>query len=81
MMTLREYGVALAERAKQLKASRSEPPVIQRWVGSKESAEWTAWMAYWKAVGARATLEIVKDRQSWTVPNNFPWEFDIGYVG
>jgi len=79
MMTLIEYQNALAARAKALLASNSPAIVIERWHGAFESPEWAAWVRYWAAIGATATLEIVKDRQTWTVPTMTPTEFDAGY--
>lgn len=84
MMTLSEYAEALEARAKMLKAGKPEGAgavTIERWVGRSETPAWTAWVRYWTIIGARATLEVIEGRTSWTVPTLNPWEFDVGYNG
>lgn len=82
MMTRQEYAVALVARAKLMRESKTDTAiVITRWDGATERPEWTAWVKYWNAIGAKATIEFIEGRGTWTVPNLYPWEFDIGYAG
>lgn len=74
MMTAKEYRAALIERANILTAAEQAAPVIGRWIGSKETAEWAAWVTYWTAIKAYGTLAMIADRAVWTVPTQFPWE-------
>lgn len=41
-----------------------------------ETPQWQEWMAYWEWLGVRWLINIVKDRKSWTVPSEFPEQFD-----
>lgn len=81
MMTRVQHQEALTRKAKELKTMGDNAPVIERWFGSKENPDWTAWVLYWRTVGAYATLSLIEDRQSWTVPTRSPREFDVDYHG
>lgn len=80
MMSVEQYGNAMIAHAKVLKASPAKPAVtIFRWAGTRETPEWSAWMSYWTRIKARATLEAIEGRTSWTVPTMMPEEFDAGF--
>lgn len=51
-------------------------PVIE-----KDTPQWNAWVEYWNRVGAKSTLLLISTRHTWTVPTEYPWQFDGGYAG
>ncbi len=80
MMDIKQYRTALTAKVGELKAAGKSPPVIERWGGDQMSEQWKHWLRYWTAIGAKGTLAIVQDRQTWTVPAEYPWLFDPSYV-
>lgn len=53
-------------------ASIKDPPIIMR-----GTAQWDAWEVYWGQIGWTARHWMIdSSRQAWTVPTNWPAEFD-----
>jgi hypothetical protein len=52
-------------------AGMKEVPVIK-----EGDPQWDEWHAYWEWLGATWVLDLVRDRKSWTVPTQFPSQFD-----
>jgi hypothetical protein len=38
--------------------------------------QWDEWLAYWRWLECKWVLDLVYDRKSWTVPTEFPSQFD-----
>lgn len=60
-------------------SGRDEFPVIKKWLDKDRglmTGQWKAWLTYWEGVGAKSTLALVYDRDSWTVPTEWPHQFD-----
>lgn len=51
--------------------SRKEAPIIK-----KGSPQWDEWMEYFDWLGCKWILDLVYDRETWTVPSQFPGDFD-----
>lgn len=66
-ITAQTYG----EACSQFCAGMEKVPVIV-----EGTPQWEAWHAYWKWLGAKWLLDLVRDRKSWTVPTEFPSMFD-----
>ena len=69
------YARQAAEFARGMKAV----PVIQKWADAEKTRftpQWEAWQGYWEALGAASTINLARDRDSWTVPTDWPYQFD-----
>ncbi len=66
-ITSKTYG----QEAARFCAGMKDVPIIH-----EKTPQWDEWHAYWKWLGASWLLKLVYDRTSWTVPTEFPAQFD-----
>jgi hypothetical protein len=52
-------------------AGMKELPIIK-----EGEPQWDEWLAYWRWLECKWVLDLVYDRKSWTVPTQFPSQFD-----
>lgn len=64
-------GTNYAINAVAFCAGQKDIPIIK-----KDEPQWDEWLAYWEWLGAHWLLDLVRDRDSWTVPTYFPEQFD-----
>lgn len=60
-----------AECALAYNAGRNDVPVIE-----KGTQQWDEWVAYYQWLGVRWILDLIEEREKWTVPAYFPSDFD-----
>lgn len=59
-----------AEMALLFNAGRDKVPIIRK------DTQWEEWHQYWRWLRAWWLLDLVDNRESWTVPSEFPSAFD-----